>query len=215
MAKIDRPRGLIRYASLNSIERGKPFRWTPRMSGYAAVLSVLIGLFLFLVLTRSNVEATLLRAPGAMFQQLPNGNLINLYTLQLVNKTSRPIPVWLKLENVPGKLSIMGNPNRSCRGTTGRDLHLDRARAGFAAEWPEKFDVGVYSQGAGSKLFTLLLLGRVTELVPLPSMKLFPKTRNPWPIGLVLVFHRVHRLHRRFCHICQPPENGPGPRRLL
>ena len=81
------------------------------MIGYAAILSVLAGLFLFLVLTRPNVEATLLRAPGALFQQLPNGNLVNLYTLQLVNKTSQPMPVQLQLEDVPGKLSIMGDPN--------------------------------------------------------------------------------------------------------
>ena len=148
MAKIDRPRGLIRYASLNSIERGKPFRMTPRMSGYAVVLSALIGLFLFLVLTRSNVEATLLRAPGAMFQQLPNGDLINLYTLQLVNKTSRPIPVWLQLENVPGKLSIMGNPTPIVPGeqlvetSILIELAPDLLRNGS-----KKFDVGVYSQG--------------------------------------------------------------------
>ena len=43
MDKIGRPRGLIRYASLNSIERGEPFRITPRMVGYAAVLSVADG----------------------------------------------------------------------------------------------------------------------------------------------------------------------------
>src|SRR5208283_605168 len=43
MTKVDRPPGLIRYASLNSIERGEPFRVTPRMGGYAAILAVLVG----------------------------------------------------------------------------------------------------------------------------------------------------------------------------
>src|SRR5208283_3373771 len=38
MAKIGRPPGLIRYASLNSIERGEPFRCTPRMGAYAAII---------------------------------------------------------------------------------------------------------------------------------------------------------------------------------
>jgi cytochrome c oxidase accessory protein FixG len=148
MAKIGRPRGLIRYASLNSIERGEKFRLTPRMIGYSAVLSVLIGLFVFLVLTRSNVEATLLRAPGAMFQQMPDGNLVNLYTLQLVNKTSQAVPVQLKLENVPGTLSIMGDPNPVVPGeqlvetSILIELAPDLLRAG-----PKKFDVGVYSRG--------------------------------------------------------------------
>jgi cytochrome c oxidase accessory protein FixG len=148
MAKIGRPRGLIRYASLNSIERGGPFRATPRLFGYAAVLCALAGLFLFLVLTRPNVEATLLRAPGALFQQLPDGNFVNLYTLQLVNKTSHPIPVQLKLEGVPGKLSIMGDPElvvpREQLASTPVLIELapDLLRNGL-----KKLPVGVYSQG--------------------------------------------------------------------
>jgi cytochrome c oxidase accessory protein FixG len=148
MARLIRPRGLIRYASLNSIERGQPFRWSPRMTGYAAVLSVLIGLFLFLVLTRSNVEATLLRAPGAMFQQLPNGNLINLYTLQLVNKTSQPIPVQLKLENIPGTLSIMGDSKPVVPGEqlVETSILIELAPA-LLRDGPKRFDVGVYSRG--------------------------------------------------------------------
>ena len=34
MEKIRRPRGLIRYASLNGIERGERLRITPRLIGY-------------------------------------------------------------------------------------------------------------------------------------------------------------------------------------
>jgi cytochrome c oxidase accessory protein FixG len=148
MARIGRPRGLIRYASLNSIERGEPFRVTPRMCAYAVVLSVLAGLFLFLVLTRSNVEATLLRAPGALFEQLPDGNLVNLYTLQLVNKTSQPVPVQLKLENVPGQLSIMGHPKLVVPGEqlSEASVLIELAPA-LLRNGPKKFEVGVYSQG--------------------------------------------------------------------
>jgi cytochrome c oxidase accessory protein FixG len=148
MGKLGRPRGLIRYASLNSIERGEPFRVTPRMWGYGAVLTVLIGLFLFLVLTRPNVEATLLRTPGDLFQTLPNGDLVNLYTVQLVNKTSRPIPVDLKLEHVPGTLSIMGNPKPVVAGEELLETSvLIELAPDLLRQGPKKFDVGVYSQG--------------------------------------------------------------------
>ena len=148
MTKMGRPRGLIRYASLNSIERGEPFRLTPRMIGYAAILSVLMGLFLFLVLTRPNVEATLLRAPGALFQQLPNGNLVNLYTVQLVNKTSQPVPVQLRLEGVAGKLSIMGNPNLVVPGEQLAETSvLIELAPALLRHGPKKLLVGVYSQG--------------------------------------------------------------------
>lgn len=108
MDKIDRPRGLIRYASLDTIQRGVPFRFTARMGIYAGVLTALITLFLVLVLTRSDVETMLLRAPGSLFQQLPNGNFNNLYTMKVVNKRSRDIPVELKLESPAGTLRVMG-----------------------------------------------------------------------------------------------------------
>jgi len=108
MDKIRRPRGLIRYASLNGIERGERLRITPRLVGYAVLLVALIGLWTFLVFTRSDVQATLLRAQGALFQQMPDGHFSNLYTVKILNKTSRDMPIELKLESPPGDLQVMG-----------------------------------------------------------------------------------------------------------
>jgi cytochrome c oxidase accessory protein FixG len=109
MTKINRPRGLIRYASLNGIERGEPLRLTPRLIGYSVLLLGLGVLLAGLLLTRSDVETTLLRAQGALFQQMPNGNLNNLYTLRVLNKTSHPMPIELRLEQPEGALRIMGH----------------------------------------------------------------------------------------------------------
>ena len=108
MDKVRRPRGLIRYASLNSIERGEKFQITPRMIGYTVVLGLLVAVLGFLVFTRSSVETMLLRAPGALFQTTADGDIENIYTLKLINKTSRDIPVQLKIENIAGKLTVMG-----------------------------------------------------------------------------------------------------------
>ncbi len=108
MDKIHRPRGLIRYASLNGIETGEKLKVTPRIIGYCAIL-LLLGLGLLLLLaTRKDIDATLLRAPGALFQQNAEGKISNLYLLKLTNKTHHQIPVELKLENLPGNLFIMG-----------------------------------------------------------------------------------------------------------
>lgn len=109
MLKIGRPRGLIRYASLNGIEKGERLRFTPRLAGYSVLLTVLIGFWSFLVFTRSDVQTTFLRAPGALFQQMPDGHFSNLYTVKVVNKTSRAIPIDLKLESIQGDLQVMGS----------------------------------------------------------------------------------------------------------
>lgn len=108
MTKIGSPRGLIRYASLNGIERGERLRVTPRLAGYCVVLAALVSLLAVMIFTRADAEATLLRAPGSLFQQMPDGHFSNLYTVRIVNKTSRELPVELRLESPAGSLQIMG-----------------------------------------------------------------------------------------------------------
>ena len=111
MDKVGSPRGLIRYASLNGIERHEPLRFTPRMAGYTVVLAGLAAALALMLFLRSDVEATVLRAPGSLFQQMPDGRFSNLYTVRLVNKTSREMPVELRLESPAGSLQVMGAGN--------------------------------------------------------------------------------------------------------
>jgi cytochrome c oxidase accessory protein FixG len=109
MDKIGRPRGLIRFASLNGIEKGEKLRVTPRILGYCVILALLgVGL-IALLLTRSDMDATLLRAQGGLFQEMPNGKISNLYTLKLTNKTRQETPVELRLADPEGDLTVLGS----------------------------------------------------------------------------------------------------------
>jgi polyferredoxin len=115
MTKIGKPRGLIRYASLNGIEKGEKLRVTPRIMGYCALLLALgVGLVTMLA-TRSDVDTTLLRAPGALFQQTPEGRISNLYLMKLTNKTHHDKQVALKLEGIEGKLTVLGGDLKLAR----------------------------------------------------------------------------------------------------
>jgi polyferredoxin len=160
MDKVGSPRGLIRYASLNSIEKGEPFRFTPRMRLYAGVLAGLIALFLVLVFTRPAVEAIFLRAPGALFSQSASGRVENLYTLKLVNKTMRELPVELRLENVAGQLEVMGDKRlvvpAGQLAETSVLIHLDHA----ALTGPTtRLLVGVYSEGKRVQTIKTVFVG--------------------------------------------------------
>jgi len=110
MDRIGRPRGLVRYASLNGIQRGEPLRFTSRMKLYAGVLTALISLFVFLVLTRTDVETTFLRAPGSLFQAAAEGRISNLYTVKVINKTRGELPIEFRVENRPGRVVVLGAP---------------------------------------------------------------------------------------------------------
>jgi cytochrome c oxidase accessory protein FixG len=109
MDKISKPRGLIRYASLNEIERNAKFRVTPRMILYTVILLGLLGLLSYLLSVRTEYSIAILRTPGMLFQEQPNGLISNLYDLNIVNKTFTDTPILLKLENIDGELKIIGN----------------------------------------------------------------------------------------------------------
>lgn len=170
MEKIQRPPGLIRYASLNSIERGEKFRITGRIIGYGVVLCALISLFIFLVFTRSIIETTLLRAPGALFQQTSEGKIENLYTLKLVNKTSRDIPVELKLENIEGKLTLMDGrkmvvPKEQLAATSVLIELAPRVLNGHNT----KLKIGVYSNGKRLDTVNTIFTGPRVESIGEPK----------------------------------------------
>lgn len=97
MVKIKRPKGLIRYASYNSIQDGIKRLISPRVIGYSVVLLVLVSILSFTLATRSDVETTMLKVPGTLFQRTDDGFITNLYTVEFVNKTFDPMPLHLEV----------------------------------------------------------------------------------------------------------------------
>jgi polyferredoxin len=108
MDKVGLPRGLVRYASENQIADNKPFRYTGRMKAYSFVLLLLIAGLTTLLLTRNDVDVTLLRARGQLFQEVGKDSLSNLYQMNMVNKTHKEIQVSLKVEGIPGVIKLVG-----------------------------------------------------------------------------------------------------------
>ncbi len=109
MGKINRPKGLIRYASKNGIETGRQSIFKPRAVGYTVVLIMLTGLITFLLFTRSQVDMSILRTPGLLFQEQPGNKISNLYDIKIVNKTFDRLPISISLENIPGEIKLIGS----------------------------------------------------------------------------------------------------------
>lgn len=107
MDKIGKPRGLIRFGSIESIEENKPFKFSGRALGYTAVLLVLIIAEVFLLAGRSPVEVSVLRVPGQLYQERPDGRLSNLFNAQILNKTQEDMTLTLKLDG-KGEVSMVG-----------------------------------------------------------------------------------------------------------
>lgn len=110
MESIDKPKGLIRYASENNINGGKKFKWTGRMSAYTALLGILLIIWGILIGTRSNFDATIMKQPGSTYQKLENGILNNIYEINLLNKSKNEYVIELEVENANAEIDIARKP---------------------------------------------------------------------------------------------------------
>jgi cytochrome c oxidase accessory protein FixG len=110
MDKLDRPRGLIRYASENSIANGEPLHYTTRMKFYTGLCAFVLCVLSVLLATRKDVDATIMRTPGQLYQERGNDSLSNLYNIKMVNKTMKPEEVQVRLEDGEGKVELIGKP---------------------------------------------------------------------------------------------------------
>lgn len=109
MESIKKPRGLIRYDSIEGIEKGIRRLLTPRSIGHSLVLVVLAAVLSYFLATRSDIDVTVLRTPGMFFQEQPDNNISNLYDVKAVNKTFADMPLSFRLKDVEGTVRVLGD----------------------------------------------------------------------------------------------------------
>ena len=110
MEKIKKPKGLIRYASENSIANGEKLHYTTRMKLYTLLCFIALTLLSVLLLTRKDVDATIMRTPGQLFQERGKDSISNLYNIKVANKTMKAVPLTIKLEDGNGTIETIGKP---------------------------------------------------------------------------------------------------------
>ncbi len=157
MEAVHKPKGLIRYASENGITEGKKLRYTGRMKFYTLLLILLSGILALLLISRKDIDGTIIRTKGLLYQERGTDSLSNLFNIKVINKTLTNMPVTLRLEEEAGKAGKI-----ELVGAT--DIHLkqeDQASGTFFVVLPRKFvtnrkmkiQIGLYN---GDKKITTL-----------------------------------------------------------
>ena len=118
MQKIERPLRLIGFKSEDEIKSNKPFRVSRKIYGYSAVLVVLLSALTFLMLSRSDVKTTMLRASGTLYQMRDDKLVSNLYNAELVNKTSKPLHFEIVPEDASAKIQYIQKEDKLEYGGT-------------------------------------------------------------------------------------------------
>ncbi len=172
MIKIDKPTGLIRFASYNSIQNGITKLLTPRVIGYSFVLLALIGLLSFSLITRSEVETNVFKVSGTLYQKSDDGSITNLYNVEFVNKTFDAMPLELKVESPPTATLVKPDNNPIEVPAQGllKTIYFIKIPAADITSARTVVYLGVYRQGKLLEKIKVKFIGPVSSHSIKPSL---------------------------------------------
>jgi cytochrome c oxidase accessory protein FixG len=169
MDKMKYPRGLIKYASLNSMQpRKKPWdiydTWErilrPRTMIYSTILWVICASWAAGLLVRNPIKVDVIRDRGAMVRELDGGVLENVYQLQLMNTSEDPATLEISVDGMPGLKVLPDAP-----------IHMTPGQSRMV---PVRVQAPAETEGAGSHRIQFVIksadghevVERTTYLVP-------------------------------------------------
>jgi len=147
MSVLNKPSGLIRFASEKSISEGKKVKFNARVIAYSAVLFSLLVLITYLFTVRGSFETHIIRAQGTMFQEYGPDSYSNLYNLELVNKTNSEVKVELKLLSPEGEIRMMGDSLKAGKGEVAQRNLLIVLKKSDVKSSNNHLEIGVYESG--------------------------------------------------------------------
>ncbi|WP_412468674.1 cytochrome c oxidase accessory protein CcoG [Pedobacter sp. KLB.chiD] len=107
MLKIGKPKNLIGFFNQEFIAARKPYKIALKSYGYAAVLFVVIMVFSSLMYKRENIQTTVLRASGTLYQRRGTDKTSNLYNAELVNKTNKAVKFTFRSQDSEDQIDFI------------------------------------------------------------------------------------------------------------
>jgi cytochrome c oxidase accessory protein FixG len=101
MDKMNYPRGLVRYSTQAMIEGNTAHVLRPRTIIYAVLLTALVLGFGYAVTHRDRVDIDVLRDRNALYRQLNDGRIENVYTVRIINKDTQSHEFAISVDDLP------------------------------------------------------------------------------------------------------------------
>lgn len=120
MEKIDRPKGLIRYESLDELEgkEERPLYKRPRIWVYNAILTAALIGIAYGLSTIDAIELKVIHARQPLFVLQSDGSIQNKYTLKVLNKLTADMSVTVSASGLEGLVLV--DPDQSILATKGK-----------------------------------------------------------------------------------------------
>lgn len=123
MDKMQYPRGLISYTSEHQLQGGTTHWLRPRIIGYIVVLAIMVGVFSYTIASRIPVELTIIRDRNQLYLTTDNGDIENLYQLQLLNMDKSKHDYEIHIDGIEGA-AIVGETVYTLEGGEVRTINL-------------------------------------------------------------------------------------------
>lgn len=108
MDGVGLPKGLIKFDSESSIQTREPWKLTRRAKAYIILMFAIIGLLATLLLTRTEIDTTILRVRGTSYQHIDEDTYSNIYEVTITNKTNLEHDVTFKVLSGNAEAELIG-----------------------------------------------------------------------------------------------------------
>jgi len=159
MDKVKKPRGLIRYDSYDSINKGEKLGMSARHIFYSIVLGILLVVLVVLLVTRYPIQTTILRTPGVLYQETEDGVVSNLYNIKIINKTFEPKPINLHLKSPQGEISMVGGEMVVPSGKLAEAVFFVKVKKDLLKSVNTPLEIEVIANGEVFEIIETSLLG--------------------------------------------------------
>jgi len=159
MEKTGLEKGLIRFDSEEGIKNSTPLTWTKRTVFYSVVLTLLMVFLALLLITQKDFETTITRAKGTVQKSIANNKIINIYDIDLINKTTNDYDITLKLSGDKGKIELVKNHISLKEQTEVRGKFVVTMDRNNIKHGKNKIEIEVYGNGKLIDTKTTIFMG--------------------------------------------------------
>lgn len=161
MEGVGLEKGLIRFVSENGIKNGTRFQWTRRVKSYTALLIGLMGVLVVLLITRNDFDATIMRQRGTSYHVTQDGQIGNIFELNLTNKTKENFVVQLKVDDPNTSIEIVGKRLNLKKEGHLKERFIVKMPMSNMSQGKRKINVIVYGNGREIERVTTKVIGPI------------------------------------------------------
>lgn len=147
MDRVGLEKGLIRYESEEGIRTGKKWKLSTRAKAYIVLMFAILGLLTTLILSRSEIEMSILGVRQSGYTHVNDSTLANLFEADMLNKTNTDHLLEFRVLSGNADLEVVGNDLTIEKGKRLKRQLILRMNKKYIQGSKTPVIIGLYSNG--------------------------------------------------------------------